>query len=80
MLTRESSWTALSFIILKPKNCSAQASTYSQYKQHKTVKVLIGITPRGLITFVSNPYGGNSSDRHVMEIELLEKKLNQEMQ
>lgn len=35
--------------------------------------MLIGITPKGLITFVSNPYGGNSSDRHIMETELLEK-------
>ncbi len=67
------------FFVLKPKNCSAQASTYYQYKHHNTVKVLIGITPRGLITFVSNPYGGNSSDRHIMETELLEK-MNQEME
>ncbi len=43
------------FFIVKPKNCSAQASTYSQHKLHNTVKVLIGITPRGLTTFVSNP-------------------------
>lgn len=57
----------------KPKNCSAQSSTYSQYKHHNTVKVMVGITPRGLITFVSNPYGGNTSDRHIAEKEILHK-------
>lgn len=34
---------------------------------------MIGITPTGLITFVSNPYGGNTSDRHIAQTELLEK-------
>jgi len=34
---------------------------------------MIGITPRGLITFVSQPYGGNSSDRHIAEKEILDK-------
>lgn len=58
---------------VKPRNCSAQASTYSQYKHHNTVKVLIGITPTGLITFVSNPYGGNASDRYIAETEILPK-------
>lgn len=61
------------FFLRKPKNCSSQAATYSQYKHHNTVKVLIGITPRGLITFVSKPYGGNASDRYIMENEFLDK-------
>jgi len=42
------------FFHVKPRNCSAQASTYSQYKPRNTVKAMIGITPTGLITFVSN--------------------------
>ncbi len=58
---------------VKPQNCTAQASTYSQYKNQNTVKVMIGITPRGLITFVSQPYGGNTSDRHIAEKEILDK-------
>lgn len=61
------------FSLVKPKNCFAQASTYSQYKHQNTIKVLIGITHRGLITFVSNPYGGNTSDQHIAEMELLGK-------
>lgn len=63
----------IEFFINKPQNCSGQAATYSQYKHHNTVKVLIGISPVGLITFVSKPYGGNSSDRFIMEKEILNK-------
>lgn len=57
----------------KPKNCSAQAMTYSLYKHHNTAKVLVGITPTGIITFMSHPYGGNTSDRHIAEVELIDK-------
>lgn len=35
--------------------------------------MLIGITPRGLITFLSKPYGGIASDRNIMENEFLDK-------
>ncbi|XP_050704605.1 uncharacterized protein LOC126990093 [Eriocheir sinensis] len=59
--------------INKPANCSAQAMTYSMYKHHNTAKVLVGITPTGIITFVSTPYGGNTSDRHIAEVELIDK-------
>ncbi len=34
---------------------------------------MLGITTRGLITFVSQPYGGNTSDRHIAEKEILDK-------
>ncbi len=33
----------------------------------------MGITPTGVITFISLPYGGNTSDRHKAEVELLHK-------
>ena len=61
------------FFTAKPKNCTAQAATYSSYKNHNTVKLLVGITPTGLITFVSNVYGGCTSDRHIFEKEFLDK-------
>ena len=41
--------------IEKPSNLLARAQTYSNYKSHNTVKVLIGISPHGSITFVSQP-------------------------
>ena len=61
------------FFTVRPSNLSAMASTYSMYKHHNTLKVLLGITPTGLITFVSSVYGGNTSDRHIFETEFLDK-------
>ncbi len=58
---------------VKHKNTSAQAATHSQFQHHNTVKVLIGITPTGLITFISEVYGGNTSDRHIAEKEFISK-------
>ena len=37
----------------RPLNLLARAQTYSHYKSHNTVKVLIGITPQGSVCFVS---------------------------
>ena len=37
----------------KPTNFNARAQRFSNYKYHCTVKVLIGITPQGAISFVS---------------------------
>ena len=39
--------------IEKPSNLLAQAQTFSNYKHHNTIKILIGITPQGSISFVS---------------------------
>ncbi len=61
------------FFQVNPQNCRAQPKTYSQYKHHNTVKTMIDITPRGLITSVSQPNGGNSSDRYIAEKEILHK-------
>ena len=53
--------------ILKPKQPVLQQATYSTYKNRNTVKVLIGITPGGLVSFVSSAYGGSTSDRQICE-------------
>ncbi|XP_065650954.1 uncharacterized protein LOC136079160 [Hydra vulgaris] len=42
-----------------------QAVTWSDYKHHNTVKVLIGIAPNGYITFLSKCYGGRASDKFI---------------
>ena len=44
------------FFIQKPSSPSAQKATWSDYKHHNTVKLLVGITPSGAFPFVSN-YG-----------------------
>ena len=47
----------------KPINLMARAQTYSNYKHHNTMKVLIGIAPQGTISFVSEAWGGRTSDK-----------------
>lgn len=53
--------------IERPSNIRARAETWSSYKHHNTVKFLIGITPQGVICFLSRSWGGRSSDKHITE-------------
>ena len=51
----------------RPSSLLPRASTWSNYKQHNTVKVLLGITPQGTISFVSEAWGGRVSDKCLTE-------------
>ena len=53
--------------IERPSNLLARAQTFSSYKHHNTIKVLIGITPQGSISFVSEACGGRTSDKYLTE-------------
>lgn len=44
--------------IERPSNLMARAQTWSNYKHHNTVKFLIGISPQGLVTFLSKAWVG----------------------
>ena len=53
--------------IKKPSPPAAQQVTFSSYKNKNTAKSLIGITPGGLVSYVSDAYGGSASDRQIVE-------------
>lgn len=53
------------FFIEKPKSPTAQSQTYSNYKHANTYKALVSITPSGAFNFISELWGGNTSDRYI---------------
>ncbi|XP_067141811.1 uncharacterized protein [Centruroides vittatus] len=57
-------------LVEKPKCISCRILTYSHYYSKHTVKVLVGITPSGLITylkFIFKAYEGMASDKAIFE-------------
>jgi len=48
-----------------PSSLVLHSETFSSYKSHTTFKGLIGISPSGHITFVSQLYAGSISDREI---------------
>ena len=51
----------------RPSDLLARAQVWSNYKHHSTIKFLIGITPQGTISFVSQCFGGRMSDKEIVE-------------
>ena len=60
----------------RPSSMSIQSHMYSQYKSHVTYKGLVGISPAGAVTFVSQLYEGCISDNEIVKRSgFLEKDL-----
>ena len=53
--------------IERPVAFTARAATYSNYKKHNTIKVLIGIAPTGAITYISSAWGGRVLDKIITQ-------------
>lgn len=51
----------------RPSSLSTQSSLYSHYKSHVTYKGLVGISPSGAITFVSQLFDGSISDKAIVK-------------
>ena len=49
-----------------PKNLELQRATWSEYKHHNTLKLLISVLPNSSISFISEPYTGSISDKAIV--------------
>ena len=67
---------ATEIFVETPSLPELQQMTFSNYKNHNTYKVLIGISPSGAITFISKLFPGSISDKELTRksglLELLE--------
>ena len=59
-----------------PSSLASQSALYSHFKHHVTYKDLVGISPSGALTFVSQLYDGSTSDVEIVRRSgLLTKEL-----
>ena len=54
------------FYVQKPVIPESQKTTWSNYKHYNTVKLLVGITPTGVISFIPPLWTGSTSDKEMV--------------
>uniref|UniRef100_A0ABD2WZ61 DDE Tnp4 domain-containing protein n=1 Tax=Trichogramma kaykai TaxID=54128 RepID=A0ABD2WZ61_9HYME len=57
-----------------PSNPTLKQATFNIYKNSNTLKVMVGSSRGGLISYISEPYGGSTSDRQIIEHSDLRQK------
>lgn len=57
--------------IQKQSDVHAQSITWSNYKHLFTLKTMLGCTPRGAVSFISEYFGGLALDRHIIECSII---------
>ena len=71
---------ATEVFVEQPAITELQQLTFSKYKNHNTYKGLIGISPSGAVTFVSDLYPGSISDKELTRksglLQLLESNVS----
>jgi len=55
------------FLIDHSSDLKGRCQTWSNYKQHNTIKFLIAVTPQGKISCVSKAWGGRVSHQYIAE-------------
>ncbi|XP_039295936.1 uncharacterized protein LOC111056826 isoform X1 [Nilaparvata lugens] len=50
-----------------PASMIKKQSMYSNYKHRYTLKGLVGVAPNGVVTFLSDLYGGSTSDKKITQ-------------
>ena len=50
-----------------PSSLLLNSELFSSYKNHTTVKALLGISPKGFSTFIGQLYSSSISDREMVE-------------
>lgn len=50
----------------KPSSLDSRAIVWSNYKHYHTAKVLVGITPTGVVCFLSLCWGGRTLNKHIV--------------
>ena len=61
--------------ISRPKSPIGQQLTFSNYKKYNSAKALVGISPTGAISFISEVYVGAISDKEIVKRSGLLEKL-----
>ena len=62
---------AAEFPIQKPSDGNIQGATFSKRMNKDTLKCLVGCSPIGAVTFISDVYGGGTSNRKIFKRSIL---------